>query len=69
MDEERRGVVVQLVLPTLKTRQEIDEALTASYADVRLALYEVLDEMNAGKDVPAVIVRDFRVDGGTQHYV
>ena len=68
MEQQSKGVVVQLVLPAFTTRAEIDTAVTAALKDIRQTLFEILKLQESGQETPAVIVRDFRIEGEAEHY-
>ena len=68
MKSANKGVVVQIVLPALGSKEEIDDTLNTAFTDIRDTLYEVLKLEEQGGDVPSVLVRDFRLRGGEKHY-
>jgi len=69
MEEKQKGVVVQVVLPIVDTKEEIDKMTAEAFIDIRQTLYDVLETRKNGGVIPAVIVRDFRVGGEPEHYV
>jgi len=69
MNDPSSGIVVQLVLPTLVSREQVDEVMGVAFMDVRETLYGLLESKEGGKVMPQVILRDFRFGGNGGHYV